>query len=481
MPDEVGKLSRRRLLATTVPTATTALAGCTGDGGSGAETSSPTDRATETTNTTDTGPTTTETETPERVPIARRIDRAAIDLDGTDPGLPVAAFEEIGPSIEDAAIVGLGESIFGTRELFDLHHRMVQYLVAERGIQLLGIEANFGAVARLSRYVDGGDIGIDEAFRRVTKPAYRREEVTALFEWLREYNADASPGSTVAVFGYGVRGHLASAAAVANYLRHVDEPFFRTNRDTIDDLVQTHLRVDDPDTRADRMQTMERAIDSIGSRFERREDDYVEGSSSEAYEMARRHLWVVERDVEQARARYATDESPTEVRQRAMADTVEWIRDRTVSDRMALLGHSHSIDKRAETDSGIRPLGNRLAESLDGPVATFTATAATGSFSAVPASGGSMRTYSLGEPTAGSIPAAFAGVDSTPFALDFAAIEDDRLRDWLATTRPGHDVGVNYDPSADGDAYAPVNLAEGFDGQFHVDEVTAATAIDRPE
>jgi erythromycin esterase len=55
--------------------------------------------------------------------------------------------------IGDARIVSLGEATHGTREFFQLKHRLLEFLVTELDFAIFGIEANYPECLRINDYV----------------------------------------------------------------------------------------------------------------------------------------------------------------------------------------------------------------------------------------------------------------------------------------------------------------------------------------
>ncbi|HYN07815.1 MAG TPA: hypothetical protein VES67_10525 [Vicinamibacterales bacterium] len=53
----------------------------------------------------------------------------------------------------DARIVSLGEATHGTREFFQLKHRILEFLATEMGFTIFSIEANMPEAYRLNDYV----------------------------------------------------------------------------------------------------------------------------------------------------------------------------------------------------------------------------------------------------------------------------------------------------------------------------------------
>lgn len=87
-----------------------------------------------------------------------------------------------------AQIVGLGEATHGTREHFQMKHRLVEYLVQEHGFSIFAIEASTPEAHRLDAYVMGGDGDARELIAGMYFWTWDTEEVLALVEWMRAHN-----------------------------------------------------------------------------------------------------------------------------------------------------------------------------------------------------------------------------------------------------------------------------------------------------
>ena len=61
--------------------------------------------------------------------------------------------QKIRPIIGNARIVSLGESTHGTREIFQMKHRFLTFLVEEMGFTVFGIEASYPDCEAIREYV----------------------------------------------------------------------------------------------------------------------------------------------------------------------------------------------------------------------------------------------------------------------------------------------------------------------------------------
>jgi len=125
--------------------------------------------------------------------------------------------------VGDARVVGLGESTHGTREFFQLKHRLLEYLVRRHGFTLFAIEANQLAVERLNAYVLGGAGTAREAMRVLFR-VWNTEEVLALVEWMRRYN-DGGPARPLRIVGYDMQDHRLPADSLLALVGRVDPGF----------------------------------------------------------------------------------------------------------------------------------------------------------------------------------------------------------------------------------------------------------------
>lgn len=90
--------------------------------------------------------------------------------------------------VGDASVVALGEATHGTREFFQLKHRMVEFLATQMGFTIFTIEANMPEAYKLNDYVLHGTGDPKELLRGMYFWTWQTEEVLAMIEWMREFN-----------------------------------------------------------------------------------------------------------------------------------------------------------------------------------------------------------------------------------------------------------------------------------------------------
>ena len=81
----------------------------------------------------------------------------AVRLKTPEAGNGFADMQPLKKIIGNARIVSLGEATHGTREFFQLKHRMLEFLASEMGFTIFSIEANMPEAYRLNDYVLNGE------------------------------------------------------------------------------------------------------------------------------------------------------------------------------------------------------------------------------------------------------------------------------------------------------------------------------------
>ena len=100
-------------------------------------------------------------------------------------------FEDLAPlkrMVGDARIVALGECTHGTREVFQMKHRILEYLASQCGFTIFSIEANMPEAYRLNDYVLKGKGDPAKLIGGMYFWTWNTEEVLAMVQWMRQFN-----------------------------------------------------------------------------------------------------------------------------------------------------------------------------------------------------------------------------------------------------------------------------------------------------
>lgn len=143
----------------------------------------------------------------------------AYPLSTTDPAASTADLEPVGRLLAGARIVGAGEASHGTREFFQVKHRLFRHLVEHHGFTTLAMEAPVAEALDVDEYVRTGRGDPAAALGGLYAWTWQTEEILELIQWMRAWNADARHEVKLRFRGFDmqspVRATLQSLAYVA--------------------------------------------------------------------------------------------------------------------------------------------------------------------------------------------------------------------------------------------------------------------------
>ena len=121
-------------------------------------------------------------------PTVEWIRAHAIRLKTPEAGHGFADMKPLKKIIGNARIVSLGEATHGTREFFQLKHRMLEFLASEMGFTIFSIEANMPEAYRLNDYVLNGIGDPAKLLKGMYFWTWDTQEVLEMIKWMREFN-----------------------------------------------------------------------------------------------------------------------------------------------------------------------------------------------------------------------------------------------------------------------------------------------------
>lgn len=128
--------------------------------------------------------------------------------------------------VGDARVVGLGEATHGTREFFQLKHRMIEFLATQMGFTIFTIEANMPEAYKLNDYVLGGAGDPKQLLRGMYFWTWQTEEVLAMIEWMREFNRSGK--GHIEFTGFDMQTPTVAAEIVRRYVAEHDPSLLTT-------------------------------------------------------------------------------------------------------------------------------------------------------------------------------------------------------------------------------------------------------------
>lgn len=133
--------------------------------------------------------------------ITKWLEAHAKPLKTTNPTASLNDLKPLKDMVGSASIVGLGEATHGAHEVFTMKHRIVKYLVSEKGFTNLVLEEGWDRALELDRYVLTGK---GNPSQHLT-PVFKTKEMLDLLDWIRQYNANPKHKSKVRVIGMDIQ------------------------------------------------------------------------------------------------------------------------------------------------------------------------------------------------------------------------------------------------------------------------------------
>ena len=403
------------------------------------------------------------------------------------PGDSADDLEFFGDYIEDARVVGLGEATHGTREFFQLKHRVFQYLVEREGFRTFAIEAVFEPAIRIDRYIKGGEGDVEALVNGLGFWTWDTEEVIELVEWMRAYNARG--GDPLNFYGFDVQdGGDALKRALAFAAAHAGEetaalragfgPYLSFDELEGDARERARARLNSPAN----LTGMHRAATDLSLYIERQEARLTASAGIDEYRLAqgaaRVAVWWLSMALQPDEWIYLRSTSVTDVRDRGMADMVHWISAVEGSEeRIALWAHNAHVGKIRDAD-GDRMMGMLLDNELGSDYYAIGFAFERGSFQAFRPATEDQRAqfmeHTVGAADEDSVDGLLADVGSDVFFVDLGrAGREISVRNWLGKPRRMRWTGARYSDELEA-LHPPVPVLAMFDGLIFVRETTRA-------
>jgi erythromycin esterase-like protein len=130
--------------------------------------------------------------------------------------------------IGTARMVTLGEATHGSREFFQLKHRLLEFLATEMGFTIFSIEANMPEAYRLNDYVLNGAGDPAQLLRGMYFWTWDTEEVLDMIRWMREFNKSGK--GRVQFTGFDMQFPNVAADIVRDFVARYDPDYLETVR-----------------------------------------------------------------------------------------------------------------------------------------------------------------------------------------------------------------------------------------------------------
>ncbi len=124
--------------------------------------------------------------------------------------------------LNDSKIVGLGEATHGTKEFFQMKHRIFKFLVENHGFNVFAFECDMGESYYIENFITNGKGDIESAMDKMHFWTWDTQEVKELILWMKEYNENMSEQDKIHFIGVDCQFMTYQAEIILNYFNETD-------------------------------------------------------------------------------------------------------------------------------------------------------------------------------------------------------------------------------------------------------------------
>jgi erythromycin esterase len=377
--------------------------------------------------------------------------------------------------LKGVRFVGLGEETHGTREFFQFKHRMLEFLVKDMGFRVFALEASYSACQIINDYVLGRMNDGTKALDSQGFWTWNTQEVRAMLDWMRAYNASVPVERRVKFAGFDIQANEPSQTKLLEYLGRVapervadTESFFKTD---VNELIGISFfgKDDAANTARAKLKELKNQYNDLLVFLEISEPILAAKSSQTEYEQMREYARVLAQYLDV----YSRAKPSGALRDTYMADNFRRLVNREPpGTRFVVWAHNQHI-----IAGGRQPtLGSRLRQNYGDEYYAVGFSFNQGSFQALPRDPHQtgLVSFSVGPAPADSVDWYLAGTKVKIGFVDLRSeAKNKAMADWMSEAHQMRAVGATYDTKNE-NALVPIVLKQSFDGLFFIDATTRA-------
>ena len=404
-------------------------------------------------------------------PLVDELNKHIFMLDGTSPSLGNNDLQPLS-FLGNSRIVGIGEATHGTKEFFQMKHRIFKYLVENFGFKAFAFEADMGESIYIDKYVTDGVGNLEDLMvKKMLFWTWRTKEVETLLEWMRQYNTGKSESEKIHYIGVDCQVMTHQPDLLVEYFNRVKPDFVSTITPYLDMIKNMHN--DDYTALYDyystitegREQEIADSLNDMLNAVEGIQNELISKSSEFEYYTIRQLVVNLAQANEVIYS--ATHSINHSIRDKYMADNALWASDViSPTKKIALWAHNAHI---AKIDTlGIESMGGYLKSYIQGQYQDICFSFSKGYFTAVSSAGLSTQLLRVA-PLKSSLNYIFFNAKYDNFILRTNEIPDTTdLGKFVVGLKPFIQVGASYDgdPSK---YYAQCDLKAFMDVLINID------------
>jgi erythromycin esterase len=407
----------------------------------------------------------------------------AIRLNTVEAGHGFADMQPLKKIIGKSRIVSLGEATHGTREFFQLKHRMLEFLVSEMGFNIFAIEATMPESFDINEYVLTGKGDPAKGLAGIYFWTWDTEEVLEMIQWMRRYNADPRHTKKVKFYGFDMQSAARAAKVTLAYLRRVDPQQAEIAAKELGILANPYTEPGFSRLAKEKRAAAAETIRAVLSGFDDHKPEYIKRTGAHDWTRARQHAQVLAQNIEmQSQDFFSTAGSL--VRDRSMADNIRWILDHEGVDAKAVIW-AHNGHVATHNQSGMEWMGSHLRRRFGADMVVFGFAFNQGGFQAVempfPSERG-LRAFDVDPAPQESLDAMLAAAGLQVAAIDLRALpKDGPVAKWFSEARATRSIGAGYGEQLAASFFNKQVTPEIYDALLFVEKTTAARPVGKDD
>lgn len=409
--------------------------------------------------------------------VRKWLTRNAIPLRTVEAGNGFDDMQPLKKLIGSARIVALGEATHGTREFFQLKHRMLEFLVNEMGFTVFGMEATMPEAFDVNEYMLTGKGDPAKGLAGLYGWFWNTKEILEMIKWMRRYNADPLHTKKVKFYGFDNQSAPRAVKVTLQYLHKVDPTQAAASEKALAVLANPFTSSDFGRLPKEKKEAAAASVSTIIRLLDERKLDYVNRGSAIEWAIVQQHARIAQQIIEGALVFENSVNRYLAQRDSAMAENIRWILDHEGPEaKMVVWAHNGHV--AVDTARGYESMGYHLRRMHGHEMVVFGFAFNQGSFLALelpwPSEKGAHPFTAQPAPDS-SLDAtlAAAGLNIAVINLD-ALPQDGPVTKWFSEGQLTRSIGLPYSEKYAGKYFFKQFVTQIYDALFFVEKTTAA-------
>jgi erythromycin esterase len=384
--------------------------------------------------------------------------------------------------LKEPKIVGLGEATHGTREFFQMKHRIFQYLVKYYQHKAIGFEADFAESIYINNYVTGGEGNLEELMRTVMQGwSWRTVEVKELLEWMKNYNTGKPDEEKIHYFGVDPGRSTYQPDLLQDYFLRTVPALWQAASPVLE-LVRNLSNSDYQVMSETTYEGIKTQLESLENQLIANREQLISNSSTREYEI-NKQLLKTSKQAFIVLYHRNKDIGSINWRDRFMAENARWIADFFGQDtKITLWAHNGHVARDSDYIAD-GSMGYHLYETFDNLYQAVGFAFSQGSFTAwdsyQPGGNMELKTQQITtDPRIDSINYVFHQASHPNFVFNLDAIPvGSQWENWLSQQRSFLMIGVSFsgDPA---NYYQFIDVRGHYNWLIYFDSTNATTLLE---